>query len=285
MKQLLKLFFVILVILSLPLAFNVRAGTENVEHTSKMAINDIRVGGACIVYFQDEAINYHPYNQEIGVHFSFVGKMPLADLRIKNGRLTKAITTNGEDILPEKQFYRSLRLLKLADNGITLKFEANLNLPQKKETNLSEISGVVSCYKTENTKKVDLGIIEIKKGAVNKSENISIDQINHVKWGPYKHLIHLNLSKLNISKSLLKDISLYEENGNQIEASLGSSSSSTTSLISQGIRVNNLPKKGRIVLELYDNPQEYEIPFSIKNISLTGQPLEQSQLQESKNEN
>jgi hypothetical protein len=135
---------------------------------------------------------------------------------------------------------------------------------------MAEIAGVLKCFKSSGIKTIDLGLMELKAGAKNDAEGISIKKAGKADWGD-KYMIDL---RMKILKHTLKDIQLFAEDGTQIETDISSGSSSNGFWLNRAIQSKSpLPAKGRIVLELYDGLEEYEIPFSLKNISLAGKPL------------
>ncbi len=244
---------------------------KTVEYQPGMDIQNLRVGGVRIIFFEDKAIDYRPFNQFVGYEMSLVGKLPAQNLHIDDGNLTKALTLSGQDLLPEGKFNRSLSFLKIADDGISVSFSIKMQVPQENEKGMAEIAGIVKCFKSDGIKTIDLGLMELKKGAVNETEGISIQKAGKAQWTD-QYEIDL---KLKILKHILKDIQLFTKDGKQIETSISGGSSSGGYWLHRGVRTKDpLPEKGRIVIELYDNLQEYEIPFNLKNISLTGSPLD-----------
>lgn len=233
-------------------------------------IQDLRVGGVRLIHFEDETIDYRPFYQFKGYQMSLVGHLPVENLQIQEGTLTRVMTLGGQSLLPEKQFDRSLSAVKVADDGIAISFEIKMELPEQEHKGLAEIAGSFKAFKSEGIKTIDLGLMELKEGSGNEAEGISIQRAGKMDWGD-DYEIEL---KLKILKHLLKDVRLYREDETEIETSSGSSMSSNNFLMSKSIRIKELPEKGRIVLELYDNLEEYNISFSLKNISLVGLPLD-----------
>jgi hypothetical protein len=254
--------------LNLPAAATVE--TKTVEYVPGMDVRDLRVGGVRIIYFEDKSIDYRPFYQFKGYELSMVGKLPATGLQINEGQLTKATTLSGGDLLPKQEFDRSLSFLEVADDGMSVSFNAKMQVPGENEKGMAEIAGVLKCFKSSGIKTIDLGLMELKAGAKNDAEGISIKKAGKADWGD-KYMIDL---RMKILKHTLKDIQLFAEDGTQIETDISSGSSSNGFWLNRAIQSKSpLPAKGRIVLELYDGLEEYEIPFSLKNISLAGKPL------------
>ncbi len=244
--------------------------TKTVEYVSGMDVQNLRVGGVRIIFFEDKSIDYRPFYQSPGYSLSLVGKLPAANMQINDGLLTKAVTLSGKDLMPKREFDRDLDQLELADDGNSISFSLKLQVPDENEKGMAEIAGTLKCFKSKGTKKTDLGVMELKEGAANKAEGISIAKAGKADWGD-DYEIEL---KLKVLKHALKDIQLFAEDGTQIETDVSGGMSSSGFWLQRSIRTEKpLPAKGRIVLELYDGLEEYEIPFSLKNISLTGKPL------------
>lgn len=254
--------------LSLPTAAVIE--TTAVEYVPGMDMQNLRVGGVQIIYFEDEAIDYRPFNLFTGYELSIVCKLPATGLQINEGKLTKALALSGADLLPKQEFHRSLNFVEAADDGVSVSFNVKMQVPADTETGMAEIAGTLKCFKSKGTKTIDLGLMELKEGSKNDAEGVSINNAGKADWGD-DYQIEL---KLKILKHVLKDIRLFAEDGTQIETSISGGMSSGGYWLNRDIRTENpLPAKGRIVLELYDGLEEYEIPFSLKNIALTGQPL------------
>lgn len=234
-------------------------------------LQSLRVGGVRLVYFEDDAIGYRPLNNFPGFRMSLIGRLPQSGLQVKDGTLTKAVTLGGKSLLPNQAFKRSLDSVKIADDGISATFEVELEVPAENETGFEEIAGTLFCFKSENEKIVDLGLMELKTGSRNETENISISRVSK-SWSNENQIEF----KLELPEHVFKDIRIFTEDGRRIETRLYSSSTSNGNLMQQGIATEEqLPEKACVEFVLYDNIQEYEIPFSLKNISLLGKPLNQ----------
>lgn len=234
-------------------------------------LQSLRVGGVRLVYFEDDAIGYRPLNNFPGFRMSLIGRLPQSGLQVKDGTLTKAVTLGGKSLLPNQAFKRSLDSVKIADDGISATFEVELEVPAENKTGFEEIAGTLFCFKSENEKIVDLGLMELKTGSRNETENISISRVSK-SWSNENQIEF----KLELPEHVFKDIRIFTEDGRRIETRLYSSSTSNGNLMQQGIATEEqLPEKACVEFVLYDNIQEYEIPFSLKNISLLGKPLNQ----------
>lgn len=239
------------------------AGTE---------LQNLRIGGVSLVYFEDKAIGYRPLNQFPGYKLSVAGCLPETGLHVKEGKITKALTLQGKSLLPKRAFDLSLDSLKVTDDQITVAFEIELQVPDANETGFEEIAGTVVCFKSEKYKTIDLGVMELKQGSSNETENISIGSAGPSTWGDENEIGF----KMKIPEHAFKEIRVLTEDGRLIETRICRRSSSNGNLLDCGIATKEeLPPKARIEFVLYDDIQEVEIPFSLKNISLLGKPLNQ----------
>jgi hypothetical protein len=233
-------------------------------------LHNLRIAGVSY-YYDNHTLDNFSFGKSPGCELSVVSQLPQVGLQVKDGTLTKATTLGGQSVLPKHAHNRSLSPINVADDGLSVSFDIELELPAENETGFEEIAGTIICFKSGSEKIVDLGVMELKEGSRNEAENISIGSAG-VFWSNQSKVEF----KINMPEHVFKDIRLFTEDGRQIETRLYSSGTSNGMLIHQGISTEEpLPEKARVEFILYDNIQEYEIPFSLKNISLLGKPLNQ----------
>lgn len=234
-------------------------------------LQNLCVGGVSLVYFEDDVTNYRPLSKSPGYDMSVLARLPQAGLQVKQGTLIKAQTLGGQNLLPKHAHNRTLDALRIANDGISVSFEIELEVPAENEAGFEEIAGTLICFNSGSEKIIDLGLMELKKGSRNDAENIAISSAGKSWSDDYEIRFSLDMPE-----HVFKDIRLFTEDGRRIQTRLSSRSTSNDNIMQQGIATEEkLPEKARVEFVLYDNIQEYEIPFSLKNISILGKPLEQ----------
>ncbi|MBN2182921.1 MAG: hypothetical protein JW715_13500 [Sedimentisphaerales bacterium] len=231
----------------------------------------VKVGGVRLVRYSDIQRNIIPLHQfDKGYTLSLILDLPEPNLILAKGRLEKAITDTGQNILPEGKQETSFP--ELSKDGNTAVFEVNLSIPDEKAKGIAELSGTLWYLKSAGTKTIDLGLMEFVEGAKSQVEGFSIQSIETHSWSPGRTEMDL---KVDLLRGHLISTKFYREDGTEIEVSSGGTSFTENRLLDVGYQVKGkFPPKGRIVLEVIDQITKHEIKFSLKNISLTGEPRE-----------
>ncbi|HUV65587.1 MAG TPA: hypothetical protein VMW24_16940, partial [Sedimentisphaerales bacterium] len=194
--------------------------------------------------------------------------LPEPNLTVVQGQVIKAVTDTGQDILPEKK--RETSFPELSKDGRAAVFEINLLLPGKDAKAIAELSGTLGYLKSAGTKQIDLGLMDFKAGTKSQVEGFSISSAG-LSWNKRNGTIGL---KVGLLRGHLKSTKFYREDGTELEVSQNGISYSEDKLLDIGYMTEGpLPPRGRIVLEVIDEPTKHEISFTLTNISLTGEPL------------
>jgi len=240
-----------------------------VSSTKRAEPGTVTVGGVQLIRYQDRDREIKPLRKfETGYTLSLIIELPEPNLTVVQGQVTKAVTDTGQNILPEKK--RETSFPELSKDGGAAVFEINLSLPDKKVKAIAELSGTLGYLKSAGTKQIDLGLMDFKAGTKSQVEGFSISSAG-LSWNKRNGTIGL---KVGLLRGHLKSTKFYREDGTELEVSQNGISYSEDKLLDIGYMTEGpLPPRGRIVLEVIDEPTKHEISFTLTNISLTGEPL------------
>ncbi len=230
----------------------------------------IKVGGVRIVRFSDSDQGIRPFNYDAGYTLALVGRLPGAVLEVKGGKLEKAVSLSGDDLLPKRDWDRKINFPRLSKDKTAVIFEVNVALPGEKAKGFKEISGKLEYVVAGGSKEVDLGFTGYKAGAQGKAFKAAIKSIKESKWEKGHEVLAL---ELQLASDALKSTRFLDGQGNPLNVSRQSTMSSGDTMVAQYDIEGQFPEKGRIVMEVFDALKRFEIPFSLKDVSLTGQPL------------
>jgi hypothetical protein len=159
---------------------------------------------------------------------------------------------------------------RLSKDGKAVVFEVSLSLPGKEVKGLAELTGTLVYLKSNGTKKIDLGMMDFVEGAQSEVKGFSIRSIRPA-WNKKNTELEL---KANLLIGAVKSTKFFREDGTEIEVSQSGHSSTRDKIMELNYKTKGkFPPRGRIILEVLDNPTKHEIHFELKNISLTGEPL------------
>jgi len=230
----------------------------------------VKVAGVRMVRYVDEKRGITPfYHQKKGYSLSLVVELPDPNLPLVGGRVHKAVTDTGQNILPQRDLY--IYFPRLSNDKKAARFDVELSLPDANATALSEFSGALYALKSTGTRKIDLGLMDFKTGAESKLVDCLIDSIR-VKQSN-KEYTYMRL-KANLPRASVKRARFYRRDGTEIEVSRGGWSYAFDRIKKMEFKTKGqFPPKGRIVLEVLDNITKHKIPFKLTNVSLLGQLL------------
>jgi len=235
--------------------------------------SDLKVGGVSLVTGIDEERGIKPLQHQYQncYKLSLILELPEPNLEIIEGRVKKAVTDSGQDLLPEEEWNRKIDFPKLSKDKKAAVFNIKLSVPDKDAKGLAELSGVLGYLTATGTKQIDLGIMDLKDGAKSNVEGFSIGPIEVKDWDKEHTQMRL---KVDLLRGSFKAVKFYHEDGTELEVSPAGKSYSQGRLLGINFKTKGkFPPRGRIVFEVLDGITRHEIPFKLTNISLTGQPL------------
>jgi len=236
---------------------------------------DLKVGGVSLVTGIDEERGIKPLQHQYQncYKLSLILELPEPNLIITEGRVKKAVTDSGQDLLPEEEWNRKIDFPKLSKDKKAAVLNIKLSVPDKDAKGLAELSGALHYFKFIGTKKIDLGIMDFEDDTKSKVDGFSIKSIKKKPgaWEKGNTYMHIGI---NLLRGSIKDVKLYREDGTEIKTFFAGSSYMKDRLINYNIRTKGeFPPRGRIVFDVLDGITKHEIPFKLTNISLLGQPL------------
>lgn len=232
----------------------------------------VKVGGVRFVNFSNTENNIRPFNQGSGYALSLIGELPGSVLKVTGGKLAKAVADNGENLLPNDKWERKIHFPRLSKDKTTVVFEVNLSLPGENVKYLKEVSGSLEYLVSVGVKEVDLGIEEFRAGAQGKELGAVIKSAQKSTTEEEgKSSVKL---KLNLPQEFIKSIDFYDiEEDRKLDVSGWTTSGMGEVTEIKRTFKGDLPEKGRILVEIYDKLEKYEIPFKMGDISLIGEPI------------
>ncbi|MCK4292934.1 MAG: hypothetical protein KAY65_07040 [Planctomycetes bacterium] len=228
-----------------------------------------RIGGVRLVTGAEKERGIKPlYQSNNSYTLSVVLELPEPNLITIEGQVEEALTDTGKSILGEHN--RRIAFPKLSEDGRAAVFDVKLDVPEEKAKGLSELSGVIECFKATGTKKIDLGVMDFKEGISSDVPGFSIRSVKE-RYDTKGQEISL---RVDLLRNSVKDVKFYREDGTEIDVSSGGSSSSQGRLLGTSFKTKGeFPPRGRIVFEVLDGITKHRIPFKLTNISLLGRPL------------
>lgn len=228
------------------------------------------VGGVRWVRVVDEKRGIRPFNWTAGYTLSVIAELPGSVVKATEGNVEKAEANDGTDLLPEKEWDRKIHFPTLSEDKTAVVFDVNLVSPSDAVKGFKEVSGHIKYLVGEKTKKVDAGFAELAPGAAGKEFGATIKSIKPSPWEKGTTNVELELA---VKREAIKSVEVLNAAGQAMDAKLGNySSNGKQTTLTIGIK-SDVPKDGKIMVEMYEELQQVEAPFVLKNISLLGQPL------------
>lgn len=233
-------------------------------------LKSVTVGGVRWVRATDTKRGIRPFNWEEGFTLSVIAELPGSALKVTKGEVEKAQADNGTDLLPEKEWDRKIHFPSLSEDRTAAVFDVKLASPSDTVKGFKEISGRITYLAGEKTKKIDAGFPELTAGAAGKEFGAIIKSINPSQWEKDTTNVELELA---VKREVIKSVEVFNSAGQALGAKLGNySSNGKQTTLTVGLN-SAVPKAGKIVVEMYEELQQFDAPFVLKNITLLGQPL------------
>lgn len=227
------------------------------------------VGGVRLVRLSDFGRGIMPLGQNSGYTLSLIAELPTAVIKVPTGRVEKAITDSGKDLLPKEQWDRKIRFPTLATDNKTVIFDAGLLLPDEAARGLEEVSGILEYLTASGSKEVDLGVIALKVGAKGADLGAVISSIEADPW--QKNATMLGL-RLDLPAEAIGSVIFSTEDGAKLDITRRSAASINGTTMLKFSVPGNVPASARVVVNVFEDLKKNEIPFRIRNVTLTGQP-------------
>jgi hypothetical protein len=233
-------------------------------------LKEVRVGGVRWVRVSDRDRDIRPFNQEAGYALSLLADLPGSVLKLSGGALTKVVTDNGDDLLPAKEWDRRISFPDLSKDKTVAVLDLKLGPLPAATRGFREIAGYIAYLVGGQTRKVDAGFAELAVGARGKELGATVKSLKAGSGTRSAFALEL---QLNVRRDLVKAVEVLDASGQSCGATIGGHSGSDTLTTLTLNLAADVPKDGRIVVELFDDLKRFEAPFSLRDITLLGEPM------------
>ncbi len=241
-----------------------------VSSEEETGLMKVQVGGVRLVRHSDFERGVTPLGQSKGYTLSLIAELPEPVIEVSGGMMKKVTTDTGRDLLPEHEWGRKIKFPKLAKDNKTVVFDVELLLPDEGAGGLQEVSGTLEYLTAGDSREVDLGIMALEAGAEGGALGAVIRSVEADPWRNNATVLGL---RLDLQPEEVDSVEFYAQDGTKLDISQSGYTSIGRSTTFEFSIKGELPPKGRIVLNVFDELKKNEIPFKITNISLTGGPF------------
>jgi hypothetical protein len=232
-------------------------------------LKDVRVVGVRHVHVADPKRGIRPLNSmETGLTLSVLAEFPGPVLGVKEGKLLKATSDAGENLLPKRDWDRRLGFPQLTEDRTAVVFDLTLKAPAATAKGLGEVSGTLIYQVGGKTKDVDVGLAAWTAGSKGKELGAEIEDFNEQ---PFDKSQVMGL-KLQMARETVAGVEFYDEAGQKLDAKPSGFMSMGRSTTLHYALKGKFPAKGRIVVKVYDDLRSTEVPFVLKDLDLLGRP-------------
>ncbi|MCD4781785.1 MAG: hypothetical protein K8S27_14750 [Candidatus Omnitrophica bacterium] len=233
-------------------------------------LKSLKVGGVRIIHYSDTQNNIRPFNYDKGFAFSLIGQLPGAVLSVEKGNLIKAVADNGESLLPESDFSRTINFFHLSGDKSQVIFDVNLELPAGHVQTIALIEGELVYHVAGPLKQVDLGITRFAAGVRGTALGALVQSVKPSDWEKGQHEFSL---ELDFPASAVKEAFFYDSDGKKLNVRQNMTSTVNGVTTITFSLDHPYPAEGRVELSAYDDLKQYRIPFRLENIDLLGRPV------------
>ena len=232
--------------------------------------SNVRVAGARLVRYSDFDLGVLPLGQGDGYTLALIAELPGPAVKVSGGRVDKAVTNTGTNLLPESKWDRRIKFARLSKDRMTAVFDVELLLPDPGAIGLAELSGTLEYMTAGRIRDVDLGAMTLKAGA--KGSGLGA-KISSIEADPYRDNATVVGLTVDLPPEAVESVEFFAENGTKLavrrRGHLSIGGATTLKLFVDG----ELPPKAVIVLHIFEALEKNELSFRIVGISLVGQPI------------
>ena len=179
-----------------------------------------------------------------------------------------ALTDADEDLLSQNSWNKDIQYMNFSQDGLFGMTDLNLSLPEKPAKSLKEISGYLELSTgSEKTEDVDLEFGELVNDAKGKKFGAVIQNINTSQPNTrYTYSQFTIRAKLPLNK--VKKVKVLDENGKAVEFQTNVNTYGQDEIGINCHRQGSMPKKGKVIVELYSEVLVEKVPFKFLNAPL-----------------
>jgi len=231
---------------------------------------NVRVAGVRLVRYADLELGVLPLGYADGYTLSLIAGLPAPAVKVSGGRVEKALTNTGANLLPARDWDRRIRFARLSKDRRTAVFDVELLLPDEGAAALDELAGTIEYLTASGVKNVDLGVMALEVGT--KASELGAN-IRSIEIDPYKNNAATVGLALDVTPEQIESLELYGTDGAKLQVNqhgyLSVGGATTIKFSVDG----PMPQKAKIVLNLFEGLQKNELAFRIMGISLAGLPI------------
>ena len=231
---------------------------------------NVRVAGVRLVRYADLELGVLPLGYADGYTLSLIAGLPAPAVKVSGGRVEKALTNTGANLLPARDWDRKIRFARLSKDRQTAVFDVELLLPDEGAAALEELAGTIEYLTASGVKNVDLGVMTLEVGT--KASELGAN-ISSIEIDPYRNNAATVGLTLDVAPEQIESLELYGTDGAKLQVnqrgrmSVGGATTIKFSVDGQ------MPQKAKIVLNVFEGLQKNELAFRIMGISLAGLPI------------
>jgi len=184
---------------------------------------------------------------------------------VLSGRLTKAVSYRDPNLLLENEQDQRMLSLKLEEDKKTVEFTVAVREPERRTRYLTEVAGTLEYLAAAGSKLIDSGPVGFKTGARSALLGIGIGSVRPSLSDKDQVTVEL---ALDVPNEKIKTTKFYDANGTELaisESKWQTVEGKTTGYFS--IK-GKLPPKGRIVLEVSEEPEKKTHSFELSRVPL-----------------
>jgi hypothetical protein len=250
-----------------------RLGTAGIVPAGKgEPLKHVRVVGVRLIQELDKKLNLRPFNYDAGLSLSVLAELSGSALDFTDEcRIEKAIANDGSSLLKsDKDWDRRISFPKLSEDKASVLFEINLKLPPAEVSVIKELSGVLEYRVAGATKEVDLGLTSFTEGSKGVQLNVEIKSVDEPNSDDGSQQFGLKL-KIRPDDLVEAFVVIDGERKPLKRRGYGSSGGSTNFSFSSE---DPLSEAESIIIVTHDELETFQVPFELKNLSLTGAALD-----------
>lgn len=229
------------------------------------AMKSLEVIGLQLSKDIDKKLGFRPFNSEGGLSLCMLGEFPGSVLAVSEIMLNSAIGDDGSDLLPEREWDRKVSFPRLSETKSEVMFELKFKMPKSRMKAFKEITGNIQYTVSSGVKEVGLGMDTLKVGG--KGSELGAE-ITEIKDGWNKDEAKVMQIKLSLEPDVVKSLVLVDGSKRIELEKRGHSSFGNESTTFDFESEDGFPEAGRLLVVVYDGVKAFDVPFSLKDVSL-----------------
>lgn len=205
---------------------------------------------------------------EEGATVSVVGRLPGSVLSVEEGELLEAVSDDGQILLPEDEWRRSISASLDSNDPTLAKFDVHLQLPSTKARGFKSIAGKIHYLSSSEPDSE----VELFRGIRDGGEGLALGaRISAIEEGYSEGTEHLTID-VDVPREEIGELIFHDARGRAVDAQLVSTSWNDESTSLVYAYEGQFPRDGRVLAKVRKGIKRYEIPFRLSNLDLTGRP-------------